>query len=87
MAAAGGSVGRVDPQTLRFETPLPLRSGAAFGPYELFVETYGQLNSAKSFGEIPWNFNLRSDNSVTGCFKVLLNGAMIQSILLQKINL
>jgi homoserine O-acetyltransferase len=48
MAAAGGSVGRVDPQTLRFETPLPLRSGAAFGPYELFVETYGQLNSAKS---------------------------------------
>ncbi len=48
MAAAGGSVGRVSPQTLRFDTPLQLRSGASLGPYELFVETYGQLNSAKS---------------------------------------
>jgi homoserine O-acetyltransferase/O-succinyltransferase len=41
-------IGRVEPQTLRFDEPLPLRSGAAFGPYELKVETYGQLNAARS---------------------------------------
>ncbi len=42
------SLGRVQPQTLRFEQPLPLRGGSVFGPYELKVETYGQLNAAKS---------------------------------------
>lgn len=42
------SVGPVTPQTLHFDTPLPLRGGAAFGPYHLMVETYGQLNAAKS---------------------------------------
>ncbi|MFO1252706.1 MAG: homoserine O-acetyltransferase [Inhella sp.] len=42
------SLGQVQPQTLRFDTPLPLRGGSAFGPYELKVETYGQLKAAKS---------------------------------------
>ncbi|WP_374659240.1 homoserine O-acetyltransferase [Inhella sp.] len=35
-------------QTLVFDDPLPLRSGASFGPYELKVETYGQLNQDRS---------------------------------------
>jgi homoserine O-acetyltransferase/O-succinyltransferase len=43
-----GSVGAVQAQTLRFDDPLPLAAGAAFGPYELKVETYGALNAARS---------------------------------------
>ena len=43
-----GSVGAVQAQTLRFDEPLPLAAGAAFGPYELKVETYGALNAARS---------------------------------------
>jgi homoserine O-acetyltransferase len=42
------SLGAVAPQTVRFETPLPLRGGGSFGPYELVVETYGRLNAEKS---------------------------------------
>ncbi|PZP32951.1 MAG: homoserine O-acetyltransferase [Roseateles depolymerans] len=44
----GRSVGVVTPQVFRFDEPLPLRSGAAFGPYELTVETYGELNADRS---------------------------------------
>ncbi|MFG6467967.1 homoserine O-succinyltransferase MetX [Roseateles sp. BYS87W] len=44
----GRSVGDVSPQTLHFDEPLPLRSGASFGPYDLVVETYGQLNADRS---------------------------------------
>ncbi|MFC7407579.1 homoserine O-succinyltransferase MetX [Hydrogenophaga atypica] len=36
------------PQTLRFEQPLPLRSGAVLPAYELMFETYGTLNADKS---------------------------------------
>ena len=36
------------PQSLPFDTPLPLRSGQSFGPYQLMVETYGELNAARS---------------------------------------
>jgi homoserine O-acetyltransferase/O-succinyltransferase len=46
--SGAGNLGRVEPQTLHFDTPLPLRSGVAFGPYALKVETYGQLNAARS---------------------------------------
>ncbi len=46
MAAA--SVGVVAPQSFHFDQPLPLRSGSAFGPYDLAVETYGRLNAARS---------------------------------------
>ena len=44
----GRSVGDVTPQDLQFDEPLQLRSGASLGPYALRVETYGQLNSARS---------------------------------------
>ena len=42
------SVGDVQPQRLRFEAPLPLRSGAQIRDYELVYETYGRLNADKS---------------------------------------
>ena len=42
------SLGHVTPQTMHFDAPLPLRSGMSLGPYELKVETYGQLNTARS---------------------------------------
>jgi len=42
------SVGFVQPQRMQFEEPLPLRSGARLGPYELHYETYGQLNAERS---------------------------------------
>ena len=38
----------VTPQTHRFDTPLPLRSGAVLPAYELVYETYGELNAARS---------------------------------------
>ncbi len=38
----------VTPQTFRFDTPLPLRSGAVLPAYELSVETYGTLNAERS---------------------------------------
>ena len=43
-----GSIGHVTPQRQRFEAPLPLRSGAQIGGYELVYETYGALNAARS---------------------------------------
>ena len=42
------SVGFVQPQRMQFDEPLPLRSGARLGPYELHYETYGQLNADRS---------------------------------------
>ena len=42
------SLGHVTPQSLHFDEPLPLRSGNKLGPYDLTVETYGQLNADKS---------------------------------------
>ena len=42
------SLGHVTPQTLKFDQPLPLRSGNSLPAYELKVETYGQLNADKS---------------------------------------
>ena len=42
------SVGQVTPQTMSFDAPLPLRSGASLAAYELVYETYGQLNAARS---------------------------------------
>lgn len=43
-----GSVGQVTPQSLHFDVPLPLRSGATLSDYTLVYETYGQLNADKS---------------------------------------
>ena len=42
------SVGPVRPQTLHFDQPLPLRSGASLANYDLMYETYGTLNEARS---------------------------------------
>ncbi|MCS6995613.1 MAG: homoserine O-acetyltransferase [Casimicrobiaceae bacterium] len=42
------SVGFVTPQTLTFNEPLELRSGARLPGYELVVETYGELNAART---------------------------------------
>ena len=42
------SVGAAKPQSIHFDTPLPLRSGAAIDSYDLVYETYGTLNAAKS---------------------------------------
>ncbi|MEX0963215.1 MAG: homoserine O-acetyltransferase [Pseudohongiellaceae bacterium] len=42
------SVGLVTPQVYKFDEPLTLRSGKVLPEYELIVETYGKLNSAKS---------------------------------------
>ena len=36
------------PQTLRFDAPLPLQSGASIRGYELTYETYGQLDAERS---------------------------------------
>jgi homoserine O-acetyltransferase/O-succinyltransferase len=38
----------ITPESMAFEQPLPLRSGAALAGYQLTYETYGQLNAAKS---------------------------------------
>ena len=38
----------VTPQTLRFQQPLPLQSGAVLPAYELVYETYGCLNASRS---------------------------------------
>jgi len=43
-----GSVGFVQPQLIRFDTPLELASGQVIPQYELAVETYGELNSERS---------------------------------------
>jgi homoserine O-acetyltransferase len=42
-----GSLGHVTPQKMRFDEPLPLRSGAQLAGYELVYETYGTLNAAR----------------------------------------
>ena len=42
------SIGHVTPQTMAFEAPLPLKSGATLPAYELVYETYGRLNAARS---------------------------------------
>jgi homoserine O-acetyltransferase len=42
------SVGPVRPHTIHFDDPLPLKSGAALGSYDLVYETYGTLNAARS---------------------------------------
>jgi homoserine O-acetyltransferase/O-succinyltransferase len=42
------SVGVAEPQTLHFDKPLLLRSGAAIASYDLVYETFGTLNAAKS---------------------------------------
>lgn len=42
------SLGVVFPQSMHFDAPLPLQSGASIAGYELVYETYGQLNADRS---------------------------------------
>jgi homoserine O-acetyltransferase/O-succinyltransferase len=42
------SVGQVQPQTMHFDQPLPLRGGGRLSEYTLVFETYGTLNAARS---------------------------------------
>lgn len=42
------SVGLVSPQVFRFSEPLTLACGRSLADYELIVETYGELNAARS---------------------------------------
>ncbi len=42
------SVGVVAPQRVRFDEPLPLKSGALLPGFDLVYETYGTLNAARS---------------------------------------
>lgn len=42
------SVGLVSPQVFRFSEPLALACGRSLAEYELIVETYGELNAARS---------------------------------------
>ena len=42
------SVGIVAPQRVRFDEPLPLKSGAVLPGFDLVYETYGTLNAARS---------------------------------------
>ena len=42
-----GSVGHVQPQSIHFAEPLPLKSGATLRDYTLVYETYGTLNAAR----------------------------------------
>lgn len=42
------SVGYVSPQKIAFEAPIQFASGASLPRYDLMVETYGELNAAKS---------------------------------------
>ena len=47
-AGAGGSVGVVTPQLVVIDTPLLLASGRRLPGFQLVIETYGQLNAARS---------------------------------------
>ena len=47
-AYANDSVGIVEPVTYHFDEPLEVASGRVLSQYDLVVETYGQLNAAKS---------------------------------------
>ncbi|WP_186141419.1 homoserine O-succinyltransferase MetX [Burkholderia gladioli] len=42
------SIGIVAPQTMHLAEPLRLQSGSVLGNYQLVVETYGELNAARS---------------------------------------
>ena len=48
MDIATDSVGYVSPQKIAFETPLTFASGATLPRFDLVIETYGELNAARS---------------------------------------
>ncbi|GAP35498.1 homoserine O-acetyltransferase [Piscinibacter sakaiensis] len=46
--SSAAALGPVTPQSMDFDEPLPLRSGASLRRYRLAYETYGELNAARS---------------------------------------
>lgn len=48
MDIATDSVGYVSPQKIAFETPLTFASGATLPRFDLMVETYGEINAART---------------------------------------
>jgi homoserine O-acetyltransferase len=43
-----GSIGIVSPQSMQFDQPIELKSGARIDDYSLAYETYGELNAARN---------------------------------------
>ncbi len=55
------------PQRMVFDAPLPLQSGAVLPGYELMVETYGELDSARSNAVLVCHA-LNASHHVAGCY-------------------
>ncbi|MBL8396696.1 MAG: homoserine O-acetyltransferase [Candidatus Accumulibacter sp.] len=65
--SAENSVGCVTPQTVHFNGPLRLRSGAVLPAFELAYETYGTLNAARSNAVLVCHA-LSGSHHVAGCY-------------------
>ena len=55
------------PQRMVFDAPLPLQSGAVLPGYELMVETYGELDAARSNAVLVCHA-LNASHHVAGCY-------------------
>ena len=54
------------PQSLHFEAPLPLQSGAVLKDYTLVYETYGQLNADRSNAVLVCPFDYCAGGEIIG---------------------
>ena len=61
------SIGDVQPQSMVFAAPLPLRSGARLRDYTLAFETYGTLNADRSNAELVCHA-LNASHHVAGTY-------------------
>jgi homoserine O-acetyltransferase len=64
----------VKPQTLSFDSPLVLQSGAVMPPYSLTYETYGTLNAERSNAVLVCHA-LNASHHVAGCYEGQPNSA------------
>ena len=64
----------VKPQTLSFDSPLELQSGAVMPPYSLTYETYGALNAERSNAVLVCHA-LNASHHVAGCYEGQPNSA------------
>ncbi len=64
----------VKPQTLSFDSPLVLQSGAVMPPYSLTYETYGALNAERSNAVLVCHA-LNASHHVAGCYEGQPNSA------------
>jgi homoserine O-acetyltransferase len=67
MHIAADSVGFVAPQKIAFEAPLTFASGSTLDRYDLMVETYGELNAARSNAVLVCHA-LSGHHHVAGCY-------------------